>query len=233
MTDRFGSYMPHLDPRLGVNDEYVARVVSRNRVLDIGGRNRFSKSRRKIDRLNKNPGNLVIGTDIIADYSPDLVDDICNTALAQGSFDGIYCVSVLEHVTEYWKAIDNIYGILAPGGEVFLYVPFMYPFHDKMDYHRFTFTEVCRMLAQFSEVKVFMSNKQSGIGWVFWYFVTLSLVDRVPALHKFLAIWFNLTFRLLLWLLHRFTARSSTFDDLAYRWTYLLFNHGFAAWAKK
>jgi predicted SAM-dependent methyltransferase len=112
----------------------------RNKVLDIGGRNSTSSSGRRLKRLGTNPGTSVVATDILPDYGPDLVDDICDTRIEPRSFDGVYCDAVLEHVTEYWSAIRNIHSILEEGGEAFIYVPFYFQYHDYMDYHRFTVT---------------------------------------------------------------------------------------------
>jgi len=235
MSDIFRGIKDKLDFRLNARNDYVSRVVSKNRVLDIGGRNRFSESRRRINQLNKNPNSVVTSTDIIPEYGPDLVDDICNTAIAPNSFDGVYCDAVLEHVTEYWKAVDNIHSILADGGEAFIYVPFCYPFHDRMDYHRFTFTEVARMLERFSEVKILAPGKESGYGYVFWSMVSLTQISRFPQVHKVLALTLNGLLKIGLWIVYKLKLRSmpNTFEEVSFYWIYLYVNHGFAAWVRK
>jgi hypothetical protein len=108
---------------------------------------------------------------------------ICNTTIPPASFDGICCDAILEHVTEYWKAIDNIHSILTDGGEAFIYVPFHFPYHDLMDYHRFTIKEAARMLEQFSDVKIFMDGADSGYGYVLWSTITLSKIMALPRLY--------------------------------------------------
>ena len=163
MMDLFRGIRDKLDFRLNIAEAYESRVVSKSKVLDIGGRNSSSKSRKRIDLLTKNTCNKIICTDIIVEYRPDLVDDITNTSIKPESFDGVYCDAILEHVTEYWKAVENIYSILQCGGEAFIYVPFCFLFHDKMDYHRFTFTEVARMLERFREVKIFTPSVMSRL----------------------------------------------------------------------
>lgn len=119
MTTLFRGIKNSLDFRLNVVDEYESRVVSKSRILDIGGRNVSSKTRKRINKLNKNPDNTIVCTDILAEYKPDIVDDIVNTSIKPESFDGIYCDAILEHVTEYWKAVDNTYSILERGGGSF------------------------------------------------------------------------------------------------------------------
>ena len=116
MYNLFRGTQEKIDFRLDCAEEYESRVVSMQSVLDIGGRNSASKSRKRINDLNKNPGNAIVCTDILPEYMPDLVDDIVNTSIKPESFDGVYCDAILEHVTEYWKALDNIYSILRGGG---------------------------------------------------------------------------------------------------------------------
>lgn len=118
MTDLFRGIKHKLDFRINAVDHYESRVVSKRKVLDIGGRNSSSKSRKRINGLNKNPDNTILCTDILAEYKPDLVDDIVNTSIKAESFDGIYCDAIMEHVTEYWKAVDNICSILTWGGRL-------------------------------------------------------------------------------------------------------------------
>ncbi|HET9494394.1 MAG TPA: class I SAM-dependent methyltransferase [Chloroflexia bacterium] len=58
---------------------------------------------------------------------------------ADGSFDTIFCCSVLEHAQEPWKAFSEIWRVLAPGGTAIISVPFIYYLHGQPhDYYRFT-----------------------------------------------------------------------------------------------
>ena len=212
---------------------FEASVVSKPRVLDIGGRNKESISSRNISAMNQCDQNTVVCTDILAEYRPDLVDDICNTSIRSGTFDGVYCVAILEHVTEYWKAVDNIYDVLVPGGEAFFYVPFFYPFHDEMDHHRFTYAEIVRILKPFSEIKLLMPGKDSGYGYVFWYLNTLSAISRVPRIHTLLTRAFNWVLRLALYPIYLRSSSEYTFEEFTFFYTHLAVNHGFCAWVKK
>ncbi|MGJ5634701.1 class I SAM-dependent methyltransferase, partial [Nostoc sp. CALU 1950] len=185
--DLFQGHKTKIDFNPHIREEYEKRVVSQDRLLDIGGRNSYSLSRKRINLLNQNPNNIIVSTDIIAEYKPDLIDDIANTKIEPNSFSGIYCNAILEHVEEYWKAIDNIYNILEEKGEAFFYVPFFWGFHDQMDYHRFTFAEVGRMLEKFPEVKIFSPGEGQGFGFVFWYILTITNIRIFPKLFKFLS----------------------------------------------
>ncbi len=238
MRDLFHGIKDKIDFRIDARVNYETRVVSKPKLLDIGGRNNESRSRKHIKTLNNNLNNVVVSTDIIADYQPDLVDDICNTKIEASTFDGVYCDAILEHVTEYWKAIDNIHKILKPEGEAFFYTPFFYPFHDLMDYHRFTFTEMYRMLDLFSEVRIFLPDAASGYGYVFWYVATFGAISKFPKIHRILTGSFNALFKIGLFIayklkLGRLKTREYTFQEIAFYYIYLAVNHGFCAWVKK
>jgi hypothetical protein len=240
MRDLFQGLKGQIDFDVDARERYETRVVSKSRVLDIGGRNSSSRSRRRIALLSRNPHSTIVSSDIVEEYRPDIVDDICHTKIEPNSFDGVYCDAILEHVTEYWRALDNIYDILEEKGEAFLYVPFVYAFHDLMDYHRFTFTEVSRMLRRFSDVRLFMPGKSSGFGFVYWYILSFGTIMRFPAIHRMLAEATNRLLSLALLGLYRLKRRTITrehgnvsFDEFRFYYVYLRLNHGFCAWVRK
>lgn len=82
-----------------------------------------------------------IATDAFATH-PDIAflsDVQGNLPIADKTFDSAFCCSVLEHTREPWKAFDEFYRILKPGGKIILSVPFVYYLHGQPnDYFRFT-----------------------------------------------------------------------------------------------
>lgn len=69
----------------------------------------------------------------------DLELDVRNIAIDNGEFDGIICVSVLEHVDKVEQAVPEMLRILRPGGQIIIAVPWLYPFHPAPDdYQRFS-----------------------------------------------------------------------------------------------
>ena len=102
-----------------------------------------------------------------------------------------------------------------------------------MDYHRFTFTELARMLEKFSEVRIFTPGKASGYGYVFWSVLTLGQIHKFPRIHTFLTVMCNKVLNLLLYVVYKMKPRSYSFQDVSFYYTYLLINHGFCAWVKK
>lgn len=241
MTDLFRGVRDKIDFRVNAKTEYQARVASKNRILDVGGQNRFSRSGRHVSALSQKPNtSSIVSTDIMASYGPDIVDDICNTSIKANSFDGVYCEAVLEHVQEYWKAIDSIYCVLETDGEGFFYVPFMFHYHDFIDHHRFTFTEVARMLEKFSEVKIFAPGNGDGFGWVSWYVMTMTTITKFRRLHNILSKLTDALLRLVLTTLYRMKKSDIqerydgvSLHDFCYYYVYLFMNHGFCAWVKK
>ncbi len=166
------------------------------------------------------------------------MDDICDSKLESNSFDAIYCDAILEHVEDYAAAIEHMHRILKPGGEIFVYVPFFYVFHDNMDYHRFTFTEVDRMLSVFGERKVFLPDG-CGYGGVFWQLVTFYQIDRMPRVKALLSTCVNALLAIPLTLKYfasgrkRRDDRGASLSEFLFFYKHLHVNHGFCAWAAK
>lgn len=69
----------------------------------------------------------------------DRHDDIENLQFPDASFDAAVCWSVLEHVPHPEKAISEIHRVLKPGGQVWVQLPFLFPYHESpSDYWRVT-----------------------------------------------------------------------------------------------
>lgn len=94
------------------------------------------------------PSNNFIQSDIVKDFGHPIIDITKHDV--KNKYDLILCLNVLEHVYEYQKAIDNMYGALKKGGAVIIVVPAFYPLHDEPgDYWRFTEHALRKMLSKF------------------------------------------------------------------------------------
>ena len=123
-------------------------------VLDIGQSTRqyFSRfERQRIETMNVNP-----------DAGPaDIIDDICAPGrLQNGRYDGVVCLSVLEHVYDPFAAMANIHALLQPGGYLLLHLPFLFRYHAPPDLtfsdsYRFSRDGMAWMLRDFSEVRLY------------------------------------------------------------------------------
>lgn len=70
---------------------------------------------------------------------PDVFADAAHLPFADGVFDAVICLEVIEHVRDPQRVLDEIARVLRPGGAVWLSMPFLYPIHDAPhDYQRFT-----------------------------------------------------------------------------------------------
>lgn len=117
-------------------------------VIDIGGglriskqkNNRYDPSREWLRPLIERVDYKVL--DPVPDYNPDIVGDIHALPLDDNSIDAIICMAVLEHVKNPFLAMQEMYRVLKPGGQLYLYVPFLYYYHPMKpyydDYWRFT-----------------------------------------------------------------------------------------------
>lgn len=236
--DIFQGIQSNIDFRVNARVEYETRVASKDTILDIGGRNQQSRSNKRLRQLSNNPNTKIVSTDIVADYNPDIVDDICNSKIDSDMYDGINCDAILEHVRDYQAAINNIHRILKPGGELFVYVPFFWSFHDKTDFHRFTFTEVDRVLNIFSEHKMFLPDG-NGFGGVFWQVLTFYQIGKIPKLLGLLSKCVNallaipLTFRFIFKRYKGIIGQDISLREYRFYYTHLYINHGFCGWAMK
>lgn len=126
-------------------DRFIAAHASRGRTLDLGAQNGPYASHfpRRI-ALDLHPG---AGVHLRADaHTLPFVD---------GSFDVVLCTEVLEHLPEPQRAIDEMFRVLTPGGELLLTTRFLFPIHDAPhDYFRYTKYGLRYLLRRFEQVHV-------------------------------------------------------------------------------
>ena len=64
------------------------------------------------------------------------------------TFATIFCLSVLEHCHQPFRMAENIQRLLAPGGTLYVSVPFVWEIHSfPADYWRFTPEAICLLFA--------------------------------------------------------------------------------------
>jgi SAM-dependent methyltransferase len=86
------------------------------------------------------PGATVICTDIEDGPGVDIVADAQDMPqIPSESADGVFLVSVLQHIPAPQKAIDEVFRVLRPGGILYVNVPFIFVYHrDPEDFNRFS-----------------------------------------------------------------------------------------------
>ena len=80
------------------------------------------------------PQEFVVETiDIDNQYSPTICGDICMPkSLPKNYYDAIFCTEVLEHVSNPFDAIKNLFSSLKPKGLIFLSSPFGFRIHGPL-----------------------------------------------------------------------------------------------------
>jgi len=83
--------------------------------------------------------------------------DAHDLPFADGAFSLVVCKAVLEHVSDFRRAIAEIARVLQPGGEIWVEVPWFYPFHpsdagERHDYVRLSHTAYDVEFAAFERI---------------------------------------------------------------------------------
>src|SRR5581483_8768521 len=131
------------------------------RVLDVGAGSVVEKNRRagqlaladKYELLVRQRG--YIGLDVEPGANVMLVADAHALPIANASLDGVIMVSVLEHLYDPVRAVNEVARVLKRGGLYFSYAPFYHPYHaSPHDYFRFTREGYASLLRAFSKVEI-------------------------------------------------------------------------------
>lgn len=120
-------------------------------LLDLGGGAPYQGVIEKTD-LGKDTTYLCL--DIRRSTFPNIVGDAHTIPLTDSSVQSVYCNAVLEHVAEPQLVVDEINRVLVNMGYGLIAVPFSYPYHDQVDYYRYTDTALYHMFRKFKVVKV-------------------------------------------------------------------------------
>lgn len=158
--------------------------ILRGTVIELGGYKKL-----KYSTFATHAEKYVV-TNISGDY--DEFVDILNMKYADNSIDSFICVTVLEHISDPWKAIHEIHRCLKPSGRVLLVVPFMYFQHgDPNDFFRFSSSALSKMLEGFnilrfqhlggrlSTISLLLQNRiMLPFGWLF--FIISCFFEKVP-----------------------------------------------------
>jgi SAM-dependent methyltransferase len=140
-------------------DELLAKPHAR--VLDVGAGSVVEKNRRagqfalaeKYAQLVQQRGYFGLDVEIGANVA--FVADAHLLPIANESLDGVIMVSVLEHLYDPIRAVNNVARVLKKGGVYFSYAPFYHPYHaSPHDYFRFTQEGYRYMLKDFSRVEI-------------------------------------------------------------------------------
>lgn len=94
-----------------------------------------------------------IHLDLDAFPGVDVVGDGQALPFASCSLQGVLCEVVLEHVRDPSALVAEVERVLAPGGELFFIVPFLFPYHaHPSDYRRWSLEGLRQEFAAFEEL---------------------------------------------------------------------------------
>ena len=105
----------------------------------------------------------------------DFIDfhyDIHDLKFVDSEFDIVVCISILEHVPYPEKALKELYRVLKPGGEIWVQLPFHFPYHEApKDYWRASPDGLRIWMKDFQEIRCgsFLCTQTSLITSTFFY----------------------------------------------------------------
>ena len=149
------------------------------RVLKGKG-NRYDPTREWIRPLLEKVDYKIL--DPVPDYDPDIVGDIHKLPFADNSQEAIICIAVLEHVENPILAFQEMHRVLKPGGQLFIYVPFLFYYHAHEGYYKDFWRFTKDSLAWLG--KDFASFEISPIRGAFETWVKLSPLGRYTVFNK-------------------------------------------------
>lgn len=124
-------------------------------VVDLGAGWRFRKKLASYQNIFE---NNYFSMDIQFNSKLDYVGNIQQLPMGSASVDGVICLYVLEHVPNPWRAMEEIFRILSPGGIALFGLPFIHVYHGNTkscaDYYRFSRDATRHLFREFSEVQL-------------------------------------------------------------------------------
>ena len=94
--------------------------------------------------------------DIAPEYHPDYCCDIHDMKIIpHETFDVVIASEVLEHCSDTFQAVNEIYRVLKKDGSCLLSTRFIHPIHDApYDYYRFTEAVLVYLFKKYSRVEI-------------------------------------------------------------------------------
>lgn len=122
-------------------------------VLDIGGGSGFQGNLIEYKRVLSKQEYYSLDIDRLT--HPDILGDAMNLPIRDECVGAILCVALLEHVPNPFEVVSEMYRILKRHGKIFVYVPFMYPFHaSPKDFFRFSEDALIYLFKNFERIKI-------------------------------------------------------------------------------
>lgn len=113
----------------------------------------------------------VVYTDVALAPDTHLIADAHDIPFADGTFDALLSIAVLEHVADPWRCAEEIRRVLKPTGWVYAVTPFMQQVHmGRYDFTRFTAMGHRRLFRWFDEERSGVANGPGmAVAWSLEY----------------------------------------------------------------
>ena len=138
----------------GSRDYILEQIQGAGRILDVG-----ASMRDHLGAIFERTETMDIND--FGDY-PDILGDVCSPFPSEmdGRYDAIIALAILEHVYDPAAAVENFRRALKPGGQLFLYIPWMWRYHGPkgllfQDYQRLSRDGIAYLLRDCEEVTLF------------------------------------------------------------------------------
>src|SRR3989344_8872819 len=104
-------------------EEKLRDLAKEKDVLDVGGGRPFQKYMAPYKSWFDEVKYQTL--DVASEYSPTIVGDVHNLPLKDESVSAILCNSVLEHLHDPPRAVEEMHRILKKGGKILIYTHFI------------------------------------------------------------------------------------------------------------
>lgn len=147
----------------------LQKRVSSPKVLIVGGRI-HSKG---VSQIVKPSHVELVEIDVSFGPQTSMICDAHDLPFEENTFDGVIIQSVIEHVLDPYRVVENIHRVLKPGGVVYAESPGIRQAHGgAYDFTRFTYVGHRRLFRWFKEVDSGIAvGPGSTLAWSYEYFL--------------------------------------------------------------
>ena len=177
------------DRRIDLVQEALAQIDETQVVADIGKSSRTNFSRLRERALSAETLDIAQ----YADY-PDIAIDLCSPLPVEleGRYSLIYCAAVLEHVYDPFIAARNLLSMLSKGGVLFVYTPWLFPYHadadNYQDFWRFSPDGIGMLFNSAKRIEVFPTRGRIATSLLVLTYRYKSFIEgRFPSV----SLWIN------------------------------------------
>ena len=126
------------------------------------------------DRFDAPQGTNVVYSDVALAPDTQLIADAHDIPFANGTFDAVFAIAVLEHVADPYRCVAEFQRVLRPRGLIYAATPFLQQVHmGEYDFTRFTALGHRRLFRWFDEIRSGVANGPGMVvTWGLEYFLT-------------------------------------------------------------